>query len=136
MRRRALRLERRHLRPRLGCLRNADERQQRRGHMQPGSAYLPLAMREAMNRPDDASANDNKPIGGPLSLDDEIGHAVMALAQHEHQLKRMVMVHYPNEAVKPLGELLMRLGQFVQDVEREKLERARPRLVLPSHLVR
>lgn len=72
-------------------------------------------------------ANDNKPVGEPMLLEDEIGHAVMHLAMHEKGIKRMVMIQYPNGAVKPLGELLLRLGQYVME-----RERAKPRIMLPG----
>jgi hypothetical protein len=77
------------------------------------------------------TANDNNPLGAPLTLEEEIGHAVMHLAMHEKQIGRMLMVRYPNGAVKPMGELLLRLGQYVMDKERSK-----PRLVLPTGLIR
>lgn len=82
----------------------------------------------------DVSSNDNAPAE-VLEPHIEVAHAVNALAHHERGIKRMVMVPLPNGVQKPLGEILMRLGQALLDKKNEAEER-RPRIILPPSILR
>lgn len=82
------------------------------------------------------SHNDNEPEV-PLPLHIELAHALNGLAQHELTIgRKMVMVPVPSAPgskrmiMKPLGEILMRLGGALKDFE-DGVERARPR-ILPA----
>lgn len=81
----------------------------------------------------DISANDNLPAE-TLDLHVEIAHAVNALQAYELSVgKKMIMVPLPNGTIKPLGEILMRLGQALLDKKNAEEER-RPRIVMPRLL--
>jgi hypothetical protein len=53
----------------------------------------------------------------PLSLFDEIGEAVRELRAFEGKIRTPLVVHYSNGTVKPLGELLCRVGAYLRAQE-------------------
>jgi hypothetical protein len=79
-------------------------------------------------------SNDNHLAAGaaepePISLEHQIAHAVLQLGQHEQQIKRLVMVRYPDGKTEALGELLIRLGVYINEAEKPK-----SRLVLATRM--
>jgi hypothetical protein len=81
---------------------------------------------ETPQHPPDMPANDR-----PLSLEEQMSHAVMQLALHERSIRRFVLVRFPNGQTEPLGELLMRIGAALFEERAEKeVDAPRPKLSL------
>jgi hypothetical protein len=60
---------------------------------------------------------------------DELAHAVIQLSLWERKINQSILIGYPDGRREKLGELLMRLGDYLQREEEKKIA---PRILLPG----
>lgn len=77
------------------------------------------------------SENDNAGQPELPSLHEQVAHAIMALALHERQIRRCVIVSYGSGAMEPLGEVLVRLGV---EMKRREDEATKPKIMTATSM--